>query len=168
MASHTATNLATLSSSGPKVIARGRSRPTSYQPHRFNRMSSVQVAGPLLHKRCSQWFHRVFRTTDTGKCCATSPASAVPSVVSLIMTPLCLLITPPPLLYPVVFQAWTLEVWAATSMTRSPVPWPSPEPLRPPSASFLLASPHRASTTVLPVARLLSLLFPFHLAPKPN
>lgn len=133
MASPTATNLATPSSSGPKVIARGPSRPTYYQPHRFNRMSSAQVAGPLLHKRCSQWFHHVFRTTDTGKCCATSPASAVPSVVSLIMPPLCLLITPPPLLYPVVFPGVNTGGVGSYIYDKEPSavtqPWASPSPL---------------------------------------
>lgn len=36
------------------------------------------------------------------------------------------------------FQAWTLAVWAATSMTRSPVQWPSLEPCVPSASSPLL------------------------------
>lgn len=44
----------------------------------------------------------------------------------------CPLITPDhPLLSLWFFQAWTLVVWAATSMTRSPVQWPSLEPFVP-------------------------------------
>lgn len=171
-ASPTATNLATPSSSGPKVTARGRSRPTYYQPHRFNRMSSVRVAGPLLHKRCSQWFRHVFRTTDTGKCCATSPASAVPSVVSLTTPPLPL-DNPTPLLYPVVFPGvntggvgsyiYDKESSAVTQ------PWASPSPLSlvPPrlTTPSIDHSITRSPPSLFPLPSDL-LWDPFHLAPS--
>lgn len=75
-ASPTATNLATPSSSGPKVTARGRSRPTYYQPHRFKNVacpgrwtSAAQALFTIIPSRFSNHRHREMLCNLSCFCC---------------------------------------------------------------------------------------------------
>lgn len=115
-ASPTATSPATPFSSGPKVTARGCCPPTSFQPH-------LNVPQVFVKSRFVVALYAAGRREASADLFFSSACPWLP-LLSLWF-----------------FQASTPVVWAATSMTRSPVPWPSPEPLASPSLTLVFSTP---------------------------
>lgn len=151
-ASPTATNHAMLSSSGPKVTARGCCHPTdlsaTLEKTECCVMSELSNPAPHTMRTLSVTQQESFHH-NVADCCTGNVlqpllfAHAVPSLAFSVFTPHPM--TPPLRCH---LQAWTLVALAATSMRRNPVQWPSLEPLWS-SASSLFSTQHWPSTTVL-------------------
>lgn len=117
-ASRTATSRATPFSLGLKVTARGRRRLSAALSHSTLHILSSVMQEILCNPSCSLFSY---------------------------LFPLPLWHPLPPLWF---LQESTLVVWAATSMTRSPVQWPSLEPLSP---QLHPTSLHKPTATMLVV-----------------
>lgn len=146
-ASPTATNRATPSSSGPKVTARGRCPPTQLSSTLETECLYCLSTGPTLLLAQCRFVTTLSTATQQEMCLFLQP---LPLTLHLLLPlPVRSLTPDDPLLVPCgSLQAWTLVVWAATSMTRSPVQWPSLEPSShlPPQPSSLFSSPHWPSS----------------------
>lgn len=149
-ASPTATNHAMLSSSGPKVTARGCCHPTDLSA--TLEKTECCVMSPIQRRtRCVHWallnrshFIITLQIVVQEMFCNLSFLLTLYLLLpSLFLPPTR---WPPPLRCHL--QAWTLVALAATSMRRNPVQWPSLEPLWS-SASSLFSTQHWPSTTVL-------------------